>query len=795
MASQQEQLRQIDNQLAALSGQMSVGGYGKQDRDRLQAQISDLRKRREEIASGAQEEKKAEQDASNRAQEAAFELRTDADVVAQQQETAAREQNEEIAQQQQAARTQQQQFISQLQQTAAGTGDTAAQKALREAAARESAQRQAIQASQAGTTAAGRRAAVRAGDTATAQLAQQSEQLRLQEQLQAQQQLANALQNQRQIDIGQQQLGASQAATLGGLGFQLDQASQAARAGEQQLAVERNLANVGARLTRDIGNMQAQAAQRRGFGAALGGIGGALLGGPIGGSIGASLGGLLFNKGGKVKDPKQKNVKIQAPKNMSKEEKFGFKKALQSNTEGSPNYSQGGSTDSSRVVSHSSDTDAPRPSDFESKAFEIEGLQDFINRTRSARSAAESQSAQAFENQRATRAKQADLASAIAAGSGQSDLASLALKAQSEKNLAQQLASAQGARNVPPAAVQQALMLANQQQAGQTAQQAAQIASQEQQQQQQLGLGVGQQLQATDLQQQQFLQDLANQQLAQQFQVAQAQQQARAGLLGMRVDEMAALKAAEAQRSAARAQAGGGGLISGALRSVGIKLNEGGTVPGKATKKGDHIENDTVPAMLSPGEIVIPRSVVDKGEKAMVGFIKGIQAMESDDKKPKKSGKMYKGGMAKKMKKGAKTNYADGGSVQNFLGAQGVDFSDPKRFMDNAAILGQDNDKTSAEVQTASDAKKAAPTKESSGITDQQMELGGAIAENILGALGAVERQKREIAGREVAEQRAEFNRALSRIRSRRGFSKGGKVSSTGYGSVLEAKRLYNIKD
>ena len=44
--------------------------------------------------------------------------------------------------------------------------------------------------------------------------------------------------------------------------------------------------------------------------------------------------------------------------------------------------------------------------------------------------------------------------------------------------------------------------------------------------------------------------------------------------------------------------------------NVGGKLKAGGHVPGQAKVKGDSLKNDTVSAKLSPGEIVIPRSVV-----------------------------------------------------------------------------------------------------------------------------------------------------------------------------------------
>lgn len=42
-----------------------------------------------------------------------------------------------------------------------------------------------------------------------------------------------------------------------------------------------------------------------------------------------------------------------------------------------------------------------------------------------------------------------------------------------------------------------------------------------------------------------------------------------------------------------------------------IQMKDGGNVPGKASVAGNSIKNDKVPAMLSPGEIVIPRSITE----------------------------------------------------------------------------------------------------------------------------------------------------------------------------------------
>ncbi len=43
---------------------------------------------------------------------------------------------------------------------------------------------------------------------------------------------------------------------------------------------------------------------------------------------------------------------------------------------------------------------------------------------------------------------------------------------------------------------------------------------------------------------------------------------------------------------------------------------DGGHVPGKAKVSGDSLKNDTVPTMLSPGEMVIPRSVMNEEDPA-----------------------------------------------------------------------------------------------------------------------------------------------------------------------------------
>lgn len=55
----------------------------------------------------------------------------------------------------------------------------------------------------------------------------------------------------------------------------------------------------------------------------------------------------------------------------------------------------------------------------------------------------------------------------------------------------------------------------------------------------------------------------------------------------------------------------------------------GGNVPGNAQQAGDSFANDKVPALLSPGEIVVPRSVVQQGHVASAYFVKKAGEDES----------------------------------------------------------------------------------------------------------------------------------------------------------------------
>jgi len=62
--------------------------------------------------------------------------------------------------------------------------------------------------------------------------------------------------------------------------------------------------------------------------------------------------------------------------------------------------------------------------------------------------------------------------------------------------------------------------------------------------------------------------------------------------------------------------------VGDAISWVGGLFYNGGMVPGLAMVSGDSKTNDVVPAMLSPGEIVLPRSIVDGSMVDMIRFIR-----------------------------------------------------------------------------------------------------------------------------------------------------------------------------
>jgi hypothetical protein len=68
-----------------------------------------------------------------------------------------------------------------------------------------------------------------------------------------------------------------------------------------------------------------------------------------------------------------------------------------------------------------------------------------------------------------------------------------------------------------------------------------------------------------------------------------------------------------------------------------LNFKPGGPVPGKAKVSGDSLKNDTVPAMVSPGEIVLPRTVTQSEDapRKAADFVAAILARENIKKRKK----------------------------------------------------------------------------------------------------------------------------------------------------------------
>lgn len=119
----------------------------------------------------------------------------------------------------------------------------------------------------------------------------------------------------------------------------------------------------------------------------------------------------------------------------------------------------------------------------------------------------------------------------------------------------------------------------------------------------------------------------------------QAQQQilgvtsGQEGLEAAQAADAAAARAAAAEASDAMQKAANdestkiiGAVGQGLMKAA--TMSKGGHVPGKARVFGDDERNDTVPAMLSPGEIVIPRSVAQSPDAARksADFVAAVKA-------------------------------------------------------------------------------------------------------------------------------------------------------------------------
>ena len=243
-----------------------------------------------------------------------------------------------------------------------------------------------------------------------------------------------------------------------------------------------------------------------------------------------------------------------------------------------------------------------------------------------------------------------------ALGKGPS-LAQAQLQAAQDRTLAQQIAAAKANRAVNPALASRQAAMAGAQMQQATAQQSAAMRLQEQQQQQQ-----AYQTYLNSLQQSRGVGLSGGAGAAQSLAAAnQAAQNRQDNLLGGLLKTGAQVAALGGTSSGASKPSGvikgdsmadyqnlfsggmvkpysDGGVVEDSMAGVAQAYMKGAVVPGKASVSGDSPANDTVEAKLSPGEIVVPRSVVAKGHKEIANFAEALLKLHEGEKSNKSFG-------------------------------------------------------------------------------------------------------------------------------------------------------------
>lgn len=93
------------------------------------------------------------------------------------------------------------------------------------------------------------------------------------------------------------------------------------------------------------------------------------------------------------------------------------------------------------------------------------------------------------------------------------------------------------------------------------------------------------------------------------------------GILQKPTDNLGDFKFAKSEEASAPTSAPSFGVGQMMMPSA----SKGMKVPGTAPKYGDDTDNDIVPAMLSPGEIVVPRSIAKKSPEEIAQFIMALR--------------------------------------------------------------------------------------------------------------------------------------------------------------------------
>lgn len=345
--------------------------------------------------------------------------------------------------------------------------------------------------------------------------------------------------------------------------------------------------------------------------------------------------------------------------------------------------------------------------------------------------------------------------SAQALGQGPS-LAEAQLKSATNRNLAQQLAAASSMRGRNPAAQQRQLLMQQGDAGRQLAEQSAVARLQEQQQAQQQ---LAQQQQQADAFQNQainsgFTYAVAPQRELQNYEMTRFGADV-AKTNAIRAEQNGILKGLigaggnaifPGAGSAASSGMVGGGAPTGAVgKWQGGRIDgyeQGGKVPGKAKVDKDSPKNDMVHALLSPGEIVVPKSHAKTPEKAKA-FIDALMQTEhsTDDGKGYQKVLAQQDELRKRIRRLEAKGYSDGGEVEA-----------------KDAIRGQQNDALEADKRRDLE-QSMNYRKESFGGDGASSELNKYLADNY---------------------ERKAIEAGLAKKRLREGYYDGGRVELIG---------------
>lgn len=203
----------------------------------------------------------------------------------------------------------------------------------------------------------------------------------------------------------------------------------------------------------------------------------------------------------------------------------------------------------------------------------------------------------------------------------------------------------------------------------------------------------------------------------------------------------------------------------GSLFTSGPSYSDGGRVPGRPRTFGDNEKNDTVPAMLSPGEIVVPRSRASDPEAAakfarMVAMRHGQHMADGgyagwkpDDSDPTALGPNFLGGTteAPSIQNGGLLDAAPYAQTRGQMDTLGGQFGERARGQGSIAdvMAQQQSDSQMANALAAQNGRQAA-----ANTTQQAGRQGSAVAEVQGARRGNEQAAGQQALGRQLTDRR-----------------------------------------